>query len=165
MDEVVTIGDENMVVPIVAAAGIAGAASLGSAFLGASSNRSANAAQSRMNKPFQQTQERKNRLIDELLASLNGSGRYSDLFKTDEAAFQKSFVDPAKARFNNQIAPQIQQNSIANGMQKSSTLDDQLLRAGVDMDQMLNSHYMQFQNQGKDRMQHSIDSILGAGSP
>lgn len=142
-------------------------ASLGGGALSASGSRSQAAAQGKMNKPYGQFQERKNRLIDELLASVGGGGKYGDLFKTDQAAFQTSFVDPAKSMFNNQIAPQIQQQGIASGMQRSSSMDDQLMRAGIDLDQMLNQNFMQFQNQGKDRISGTLNAILGgnAASP
>ena len=65
-----------------------------------------------------QKTQRKN--IDELIRSLRGQGAYSDLFNTDDNAFQKSFVDPAKQMFNSQIAPQIQQQSIEGGQQDGS---------------------------------------------
>jgi len=110
------------------------------------------------------TQKTQRKLIDQLILSLGGNGPYSGLFQTDESAFQKSFVDPAKALFTNQIAPQIQQQYIAGGQQRGTGLDDQLLRAGVDLDQLLNRNYLQFQNQGKDRMQNTIGQILGGGS-
>ncbi len=109
-------------------------------------------------------QKTQRKLVDKLLASLGGNGPYSDLFSTDEEAFQKSFVDPAKSLFKNQIAPQIQQESIYGGQQRGTGLDDQLLRAGVDLDQLLNQQYMDFQNKGKDRMQSVLQSILGGGS-
>src|SRR3954471_24933150 len=75
-------------------------------------------------------QKTQRKLVDQLIASLSGSGPFSDLFNSDESVFQKSFVDPAKSLFNNQIAPQIQQQFIASGQQRGSGLDDQLLRAG-----------------------------------
>ena len=139
------------------AALISGAASA----LGAFSSSKQSKMQRKANEPYQQFQERKNQLIDELLGSLDGSGKYGNLFQTDENAFQKSFVDPAKQMFGSQIAPQIQQGSISGGMQRSSSLDDQLTRAGVDLDQMLNQNYMSFQNQGKDRMSSMLSNILG----
>lgn len=104
------------------------------------------------------------KLLDKLVDSLEGNGPFSDLYNTDEAAFQKSFVEPAQSRFRNQIAPQIQQEFIAGGQQRGTGLDDQLLRAGVDLDSLLNQHYMDFQNRGKDRLQSSINSIVGGGS-
>jgi hypothetical protein len=106
-------------------------------------------------------------LIDQLLSSLGGSGPFSDLFSTDEVAFQKSFVDPAKSLFSNQIAPQIQQEFIASGQQRGTGLEDTLTRAGVDLDQMLNSQFMNFQQQGQNRQLGAIDRILsqGAGAP
>lgn len=106
----------------------------------------------------------KRKLVDELLSSLGGQGRFSNLFNMDEAAFQKSYVDPAKAMFKNQIAPGIQQQYIASGQQRGTGLEDQLLRAGVDLDQLLNQAYMQFQEAGKGRASGMINSILGGGS-
>jgi hypothetical protein len=109
-------------------------------------------------------QKTQRKLIDELINSLGGEGKYAGLYATDENAFQKSFVDPSKARFNNQIAPQIQQNSIYGGQQRGTGLDDQLLRAGVDLDQLLNEQYMNFVQGAQNRQQSTIGSILSHGS-
>jgi hypothetical protein len=109
-------------------------------------------------------EKRKRKLVDQLITSLGGDGPFSDLYSSDQDVFQKSFVDPAKAIFNNQIAPQIQQQYIASGQQRGSGLDDQLLRAGVDLDQMLNQQMYQFNNDALNRKQGSINSILGSGS-
>lgn len=109
-------------------------------------------------------QRTKRHLVDELLASLNGKGRYSDLYKFDKHAFNKSFVEPMKAKFRNQIAPQIQQEYIASGQQRGTGLDDQLLRAGVDLDNMLNQYYYQAQQDAMNRKQNAINSILGGGN-
>ncbi len=106
--------------------------------------------------------KQKRELIDQLLASVKGNGPFSDMFKSDDATFQKSFVDPAKKRFKDQIAPQIQQSYIANGQQRGTGLDDTLSRAGVDLDQMLNQQYMDFQNRANDRSQNAISTILGS---
>jgi len=109
-------------------------------------------------------QRKQRRMIDDLVLSLKGKGSYNDLFSTDEAAFQKSYVNPAKSMFNNQIAPQIQQNYIADGQQGNSGMQDQLLRAGVDLDQILNQAYMQYQEGAKNRKMSAMSSILGGGS-
>lgn len=101
---------------------------------------------------------------DELLASIKGDGPFSGLFQTDENAFNKSFVEPAQARFRNQIAPQIQQQYIASGQQGGTGLDDQLLRAGVDLDQLLNENYLKFQQGGQDRMSNTLNGIVGMGA-
>lgn len=108
------------------------------------------------------TQKQKRELVDDLIASLKGNGSFNDLFQMDEAAFQKSFVDPAKARFSNQTAPQIQQSFISGGQQRGTGLDDTLTRAGVDMDQLLNEQYGNFQNAALNRQQSAIGQILGA---
>lgn len=107
-------------------------------------------------------QKKKRALIDDLLASIQGKGNYNDLFQMDDAAFQKSYVDPAKSRFQNQIAPQIQQSYIAGGQQRGTGLDDTLTRAGVDMDQLLNEQYMNFQQNAMNRKQNAINGILNA---
>jgi hypothetical protein len=109
-------------------------------------------------------QGKQRELIDQLLGSLGGSGPYSDLFSADEGAFQKSFVDPAKAMFSHQIAPQIQQQYIAGGQQRGTGMEDTLTRAGVDLDQMLNQNYMQFMQQGQQNKLGAINSILSQGA-
>lgn len=114
--------------------------------------------------PETKMQKTTRKLVDKLIASLNGKGPYSDLFNTDENTFQKSFVEPAQARFRNQIAPQIQQQYIQSGQQRGTGLDDQLLRAGVDLDAMLNQHMYNFQQDAMNRKQNSINAILGAGA-
>ena len=131
----------------------AGGALAGGIFAG----QGANQGETRM----QRTQRK---LIDQLLSSLGGKGPYSDLFNFDEESFQKSVVEPAQARFRNQTAPQIQQQSIAYGQQRGTGLEDQLTRAGVDLDALLNSHMMQFQESAKGRQQNAISSILGMGA-
>lgn len=109
------------------------------------------------------TDKNKRELIDELLASVRGNGPYSDLFKADEEAFQKSYVNPAKARFRNQIAPQIQQSFIQSGQHRGTGLEDTLSRAGVELDELLNSQYLNYMNQGNQNKLGVINSILGGG--
>ena len=108
-------------------------------------------------------QKTKRKLVDQLLASLQGSGPYSDLFNADEETFNRSFVEPAKERFRNQISPQIQQQYIASGQQRGTGLDDTLTRAGVDLDSMLNQQYYQIQQDAMNRKQGGINAILGGG--
>lgn len=105
-------------------------------------------------------QRSQKKLIDQLMNSVSGQGPYSDLFNMDEAAFQKSYVEPAKSRFRNQIAPQIQQEYIASGQQRGTGLDDTLARAGVDMDQLINQEYMKYQQQAQQNKMSVIQSIL-----
>lgn len=108
-------------------------------------------------------QQKQKNLIDDLLASLKGEGSYSNLFNKDEEAFNKSYVEPAQSLFRNKIAPSIQQEFIATGQQRGTGLEDQLTRAGVDIDQLLNQQYGQFQ-QGKElNIQNIISQILGQG--
>jgi hypothetical protein len=109
-------------------------------------------------------QKTQRKLVDQLLASLGGDGPYSGLYSPDNDTFQKSFVEPAQAKFRNQIAPEIQQQYIASGQQRGTGLDDQLLRAGVELDSLLNSHLADFQQNAFNRQQNSIGSILGMGS-
>lgn len=104
----------------------------------------------------------KRKLVDQLISSLSGQGPYSDLFSFDEDIFNKSFVEPAKSKFRNQIAPQIQQSFIAGGQQRGTGLDDTLTRAGVDLDAMLNQYMYQAQQDANNRKTGTIGSILGS---
>lgn len=142
-----TFGAEIWGPPLISA----GASALGGIFGGASNKET----------KMQKTQRK---LVDQLIASLGGEGPYADLYNKDDAAFQKSFVDPAKSMFRNQIAPQIQQQYIASGQQRGTGLDDQLLRAGVELDQLLNSHLANFQQGAQNRQQNTIGNILGSGA-
>lgn len=144
-----TFGAETWGPPLIGALG-----SIGSGFL---SGRSSSDKETKM----QKTQRK---LVDQLVSSLTGQGPYSDLFNGDESTFQKSFVQPAQSTFRNQIAPQIQQQYIASGQQRGTGLDDQLLRAGVDLDSLLNQHMYSFQQDALNRKQNNINNILGAGS-
>ena len=108
-------------------------------------------------------QKKQSKLLDDVIGSLSGKGPFKDLYSHDEGAFQKSFVDPAKSLFKNQIAPQIQQSFIASGQQRGTGLDDQLLRAGVDLDEILNQHMMQYQEGAKNRGASSINALFGVG--
>lgn len=109
-------------------------------------------------------QRTQRKLVDNLLASLNGGGQYGSLFSTSEADFNKSFREPAMANFRNRTAPQIQQEYIANGQQRGTGLDDTLTRAGVDLDSLLNQHFAQFQQGAQNRQQNTISGILGMGA-
>lgn len=114
--------------------------------------------------PETRIQKRQRHLIDDLLKSLDGNGKYSSIFENDETAFNKSFKEPALSKFRNQTAPQIQQQYIASGQQRGTALDDQLLRAGVDMDSLLNQYMFDFQQKGIDRKQNAMNQILGVGA-
>lgn len=142
-----TFGAEIWGPPLIAA----GASALGGAFSGGGNKET-------------KTQKTQRHLVDQLLASLGGEGPFADLYNKDDNAFQKSFVDPAKSIFNNQIAPQIQQQYIASGQQRGTGLDDALTRAGVDLDQLLNSHLLNFQQGAQNRQQNTIGNILGMGA-
>lgn len=110
-------------------------------------------------------QKQRENLMNDLLKSVQGVGPYSDLFNMDEEAFKKSYVEPAKSRFSNQIAPQIQQSYIGTGQQRNSGLNDQLLRAGVDMDQMLNEQYMNYVRDAQNRKANAITGMLNTQDP
>lgn len=109
-------------------------------------------------------QKTQRKLVDRLIGSLNGEGDFGNLFNVNEDMFHKSFIEPAQAKFRNQIAPQIQQQYIANGQQRGTGLDDTLTRAGVDLDSMLSQYLFQAQQNAQSRKQNSINSILGAGT-
>jgi hypothetical protein len=114
-----------------------------------------------------QTQKMQSSQIDQILAGIQGQGPYADLFQADEAAFQKSYVDPAMSRFKNQITPGIQQSYIASGQQRGTGLEDTLTRAGVDMNSLLNEAYGQFQGQAQNRQMSGLNAALGysGGAP
>jgi hypothetical protein len=139
------------------AAGIGAAGSAAGGYLSGAGNA---AKETKM----QKTQRK---LVDKLIASLSGQGPYADLFAFDQDIFNKSFVEPAKAKFRNQIAPQIQQSFIASGQQRGTGLDDTLTRAGVDLDSMLNQYLYESQQGALNRKQNTIANILGmpAGAP
>lgn len=109
-------------------------------------------------------QKQQRQLVDQLIGSLNGKGQYADLFNADEAAFQRSVVDPARAQFRNKTAPQIQQSYIQSGQQRGTGMEDTLTRAGVDMDTLLNEQYMNYQQGAQNRKSNAIGSILGQGA-
>lgn len=71
-----------------------------------------------------------------------------------EQVFQKSFVDPAKQLFANQLQPQImQQFGDANAM-SSSALNQALAQAASDLSTSMGSQYGQFlQNQQTQQLQ------------
>ena len=112
-------------------------------------------------------QGKQRELVDQLLASLKGSGPYSDMFNSNEATFNKSFRDPAMSMFKNQISPQIQQGYIASGQQRGTGMEDTLTRAGVDLDQLLNQQYAQYQQNAQGNRMNAMNTILsmGAGQP
>jgi len=109
-------------------------------------------------------QGKQRELIDQLLSSLKGNGPYSDLYNMDEAAYQKSFVNPMKQQFESQIAPQIQQSFIASGQQRGSGMEGNLTRAGVNMDQILNQNYAQMQQQANSNKMGAMNNILNQGA-
>jgi len=142
-----TFGAETWGPPLISAAGSA----LGG-YLGGQSDKETK---------MQKTQRK---LVDQLLSSLQGSGPYSSLFDSSDDTFQKSFVQPALSKFRNQVAPEIQQQYIQSGQQRGTSLDDQLLRAGVDLDSLLNANLANFQQNAMNRQQHTIGNILGGGA-
>jgi len=143
-----------MVAPVIIAAALQAAGSAAGGYLSGKGN-----AQKET-----KIQKQQRHLVDELINSLSGNGPYADLYNPSNEAFQKSFVEPAKQMFNNQIAPQIQQQYIAGGQQRGTGLDDQLLRAGVDLDSMLNQYMYQHQQDALNRKQSTISNILGQGA-
>ena len=115
------------------------------------------------------TQKKQSQLVDQLIASLSGNGPYSSLFQANEEDFNKSFREPALANFRNRTAPAIQGQYTGGsyGQQRDGTgLEDSLTRAGVDMDQILNSAWLDYQNKAKDRQYNTMNQILNqTGAP
>jgi hypothetical protein len=143
--------------PITATLVAAGIGAAGSAASGYLSGAGSARKETKMEKT-------KRKLVDQLIASLGGNGPFSDLYNFDENVFNKSFVEPAQAKFRNQIAPQIQQQYIQYGQQRGTGLDDTLTRAGVDLDAELNKFMYQAQQDAMNRKQNTIGGILNSGS-
>lgn len=109
---------------------------------------------------------KKDRLIEQLLRGVSGRGRFADLYSPSEEVFQKSFVEPSLQRYENQIAPQIRQQYLNAGQEGGTAMEDQLLRAGVDLNSMLDEKYAGFYQDAQSRKQNAINSILGfSGTP
>lgn len=138
--------------PLVISALISAAASVGSSVL---SNQSPKETR---------IQKQQRKLIDQLISGLGGQGQFADLFQNDPEAFKKSFEQPAMAEFSNRTAPAIQQQFIQSGLQRGTGLQDQLSRAGVDMQALLNKEYMNFYQSGQNRKTNLLNSILGQGA-
>ena len=108
------------------------------------------------------TQKNQRKMIDELRAGMKGEGQYADYFNPSYEAFQKSYVDPAKKLWGEQIAPQVMQGLDSTGFGRSTSFDDALTRSGVDMDMMLNQQWAGMQDAAYNRQGNAINSILGA---
>lgn len=106
-------------------------------------------------------QKKQRQLIDDLLSSLSGGGPYADLFAANEADFERGFAEPARSRFRNQMAPQIQQKYIASGQQRGTGLEDTLTRAGVDIESLINENYLSYLESAKNRQSSALSNILG----
>tara|TARA_R110000868_G_scaffold182762_3_gene423836 strand:- start:9974 stop:10570 length:597 start_codon:yes stop_codon:yes gene_type:complete len=104
-------------------------------------------------------QQMKELTMDDIMAGIRGEGPYSYLFNMDESAFQRGVADPAMARFNNQWAPQIQQQYISSGQQRGTGLEDTLTRAGVDLNQQINEQYWNAQQQAN---QNKLGALTGS---
>jgi hypothetical protein len=155
-----------MWVPIIGA-GIGAAGSIISSWL----NKPSQPKQRRETRPPPQftpketkIQRTKRKLVDDLIYSMkNPDGNFSDLYKQPtEEDFQKYYVDPAKSRFQNQIAPGIQERYVTSGQHRGSGLEGALARSGIDMDQLLNQDYMRYQQDSLNRRQQGINSIFGS---
>lgn len=107
-------------------------------------------------------QKRKEALLDELLAGVKGQGPFANLFSASPEAFQQGFVDPAMSRFQNVIAPGIQQRYVGMGQQRGTGIQDELARAGVSLSDRLNEQYFNYQQGAQNRGIQAILSALGA---
>ncbi len=106
-------------------------------------------------------QKSQNEFLDLIMQAIRGEGPLAGLVQGDEDAFQKSVVDPSLQRFNQQIAPGIQQNFIQDRLQRGTGLDDSLSRAGVDLQSNIDEKFLDFQQGGQDRMLQLIQAALG----
>ena len=110
--------------------------------------------------PTQQQQNQQNH-IDQILAGLRGEGPYAQMFSADRETFDQMYGDPAREQFRTQTTPAIQQGYIASGQQRGTGMEDTLTRAGVNMDQMLNQQYGQYQQNAMGNQMNAINAILG----
>lgn len=106
-------------------------------------------------------QKQQSQLFNQLMEGFQGRGSSAGLFAADEESFQKQFADPARQRFQSQTAPQIQQSFLASGQQRGTGLEDELTRAGVDMEQLLNQEFNQFQQGAQNRQLSAMNAIMG----
>lgn len=107
-------------------------------------------------------QRQRRKLTDEFLASLrSGEGPFADLFSSSYEDFEKGFAEPARQRFRDRGAPQIQQQYIQSGLQRGTGLDDALARAGVDLEGQINQNFMAYQQGGLNRKQQLLQTALG----
>jgi len=138
------------------AAFLPAAVNIGSSLLSSYLNRDRGSKET----PIQKGQRK---TIDEVLASLKGNGPYADLFRSDQEGFQKSVVDPSIHRFNSQIAPQIQQQYIAGGMQNGTGMQDALTRAGVDLNSNIDQLYLPYMQGAQNRAVSGLSGVLSQG--
>tara|TARA_R110000868_G_scaffold114392_1_gene306590 strand:+ start:252 stop:872 length:621 start_codon:yes stop_codon:yes gene_type:complete len=106
-------------------------------------------------------QRQRRKLLGDVIESVRtGKGDYADLFASSWEDFDKGFAEPARQRFRDRGAPQIQQQYIHSGMQRGTGLDDALARAGVDLEGQINSNYMQYQNSALNRKQNLLNTAM-----
>jgi len=114
--------------------------------------------------PLTQTQDKQNNIIDLIMQAIEGQGPLAGLVQGDEDAFKKSVSDPLMNQFNNQTAPNIQQSFIKNRLQGGTGLDDALARSGIDVQDNINSQFMNFQQQGNNNLINLLQNALGANA-
>lgn len=129
--------------------GLSAAGSIGSGFLGRKKGRET------------REQKRDRNIIDLLMQGINGQGPYASIFSADEDTFNRLYRDPAASRFKNFTSPSIQQQFIGSGQHLGTGMEDELTRAGVDMDTILNQQYGQFQQDAQNRQLDTLSLILG----
>jgi hypothetical protein len=110
-------------------------------------------------------QQMKDMTMDDIMAGIRGEGPYAYLFNLDEDAFKRGVADPAMARFNNEWAPQIQQQYISTGQQRGTGMEDTLARAGVDLHQQINEQYWNAQQQVNQNKLGALNSSLSWQDP
>lgn len=95
-------------------------------------------------------------LLDRVIENLGQGGT-----GFDEDFFTKSFTEPALQEFEDQITPAIQQKFIGAGAGRGSNLQDELTRAGVDVEKSLAGKRAELLNQALNRQLEATRIALG----
>ena len=144
-------------VPVIAA-GVTAAGAIGASWLANQNKKEPKVKETELER------QRRHLLSDVIKSVKTGKGKYADLFNFDEDAFQKSYVEPAMARYQNQVAPAINNQFFGRSGGRNSGQQDQLIRAGVDMNQLLNEAYASQKEAVLNRKMEALGLTSGANT-
>lgn len=111
-------------------------------------------------------QKQQRQTIDQILQGVQGQGPYASAFGGGGMdAFERGVVQPSLQRFENQIAPQIQQSFIAGGQAGGSGLQNALTQAGVNLNSLIDQQLINYMNNQQQAQRSGISSILNYSEP